>query len=235
MEIAKDIEIIDLGLFLKKHNVLIISDLHIGYENYLTDQGVFVPKFQYKDIINSLKSIFNKSKPEIVIINGDLKHEFGRILRQEWKDVINIIDFIQKHCKKIIIIKGNHDVILGPIARKKDIDLINYYLIEDILIAHGDEVLDIKSKIIIIGHDHPAVLLRDKAKFEKYKCFLKGMYKKQILIVQPSFNPLIEGSDVLKEKILSPYLNQDISNFELFIFDSKRRENLYFSRIKNMT
>jgi len=31
-------------------------------------------------------------KPEIVIINGDLKHEFGRISRQEWNDVVKIIE-----------------------------------------------------------------------------------------------------------------------------------------------
>src|SRR3989338_3815669 len=226
MEIIKGIEIIDLALYIKKHKALIISDLHIGYENYLTEQGVFVPKFQYKDVIRSLENILRKVKPEIVIINGDLKHEFGRISRQEWNDVVKIIEFIEKFCKKIIIIKGNHDVILGPIAKKKSIELIDYYLIDDVLI--------IKSRTIIIGHDHPAVLLKDKAKTEKFKCFLKGRYKKQTLIVQPSFNPLIEGSDVLKEKLLSHYLDQDISNFELFIFDSKKRESLYFGKLRNI-
>jgi len=234
MEIIKGIEIIDLALYIKKHKALIISDLHIGYENYLTEQGVFVPKFQYKDVISSLENILRKVKPEIIIINGDLKHEFGRISRQEWNDVVKIIEFIEKFCKKIIIIKGNHDVILGPIAKKKSIELIDYYLIDDVLIAHGDEVLNIKSRTIIIGHDHPAVLLKDKAKTEKFKCFLKGRYKKQTLIVQPSFNPLIEGSDVLKEKLLSHYLDQDISNFELFIFDSKKRESLYFGKLRNI-
>ena len=34
------------------------------------------------------------SKPEQVIINGDLKHEFGTISDQEWRDVLKIFDLI---------------------------------------------------------------------------------------------------------------------------------------------
>ena len=32
MEISKDIEIVNCGLFLRKERILIINDLHIGYE-----------------------------------------------------------------------------------------------------------------------------------------------------------------------------------------------------------
>ena len=48
------------------------------------------------------------------------------------------------------------------------------------------------------------------------QCFLKGKWKKKELIAVPSFNPLVEGSDVLKEKLLSPFL-ENIDDFEVYI------------------
>jgi len=94
----------------------------------------------------------------------------------------------------------------------------------DILITHGDIVdrnIAMKSiKNIIIGHEHPSIVLQSGVRSEKYKCFLKGKYKKKILIVMPSSNTLIEGSDVLREKFMSPYL-RDISKFEIFAIGDK--------------
>ena len=58
--------------------------------------------------LNELKKILDEVKPKIVIINGDLKHEFGRISDQEWRDTLKLIDFILKHCKKIMLRELNN-------------------------------------------------------------------------------------------------------------------------------
>ena len=234
MNITKEIKIIDLALFIKKSKSLIISDLHLGYEDALKKQGVLIPKLQYKEIINRLNYIFSKlSKINEVVFNGDLKHEFGSINRQEWKETLNILDFIRSKGAKIIVIKGNHDTILNPILKKKNIKEIKELRINNILIAHGDYIPKKLEKFIIIGHEHPAVTLRDSAKYEKFKCFLKGKFKNSVLIVQPSFNNITEGKDVLKEKTLSPFL-KDIENFECFIVNDNTHEILNFGKIKNI-
>ena len=44
----------------------------------------------------------------------------------------------------------------------------------------------------------------------------------------PSFNPIIEGTDILKEKTLSPFL-KDTSNFECYIVADKVR---FFGKIE---
>ena len=51
---------------------------------------------------------------------------------------------------------------------------------------------------------------------EKYKCFLKGKWKDRVLIAVPSFNPLLEGTNVLEGRMLSPYLKK-IDDFEVFV------------------
>ena len=232
MKISSNLEIINLSLWLEKEKTLIISDIHIGYEEYLQQKGVMLPKLQTKEIIQQLKTIFKKVQPQKIIINGDLKHEFGKVLQQEWKDVLKLIDFLQQHCQELILVKGNHDVILGPIASKRNLTVVNDYKIEDILIVHGDKLPDkTTAKTIIIGHEHPSVTIRDKQKYERYKCFLKGKWKNSELIVMPSFNPLLEGTDLVKEELLSPFLT-NISNFEVFV--SSKGEIFQFGKVKTI-
>ena len=101
------------------------------------------------------------------------------------------------------------------------------------MFLHGDKILkeSLNSKILIIGHEHPALNLREGPRKELYKCFLLGKYKNKILIVQPSFNLLTEGSDILKEKSLSPFLQQNLNNFEVFVVADKVYN---FGKIKNL-
>ncbi|MEK6969993.1 MAG: metallophosphoesterase, partial [Nanoarchaeota archaeon] len=94
LEISKGIEIVELALWLKKEKILIINDLHLGYEEVLHRKGILVPKFQIKEILSQFQSLLKKVKPKLVLINGDLKHEFGRVLNQEWKDVLSLFDFL---------------------------------------------------------------------------------------------------------------------------------------------
>ena len=224
MEISKGIKIVDLALLID--NSLVIADTHIGYEEELNKRGVLIPRFQFKDVIQRLENIIGSRKFQRIIINGDIKHEFGRISEQEWRHALKLLDFLKRHCKEVILIRGNHDTILGPIADKRSVTLTEFFVIGDVLIIHGDkpsgriskELSKKEIKTIIIGHEHPAVSLREGSHAEKFKCFLKGNWKSKTLIVQPSFNLVTEGTDVTKEKLLSPFL-KNVSGFEVFIVE----------------
>ncbi len=231
MEISKGIEIIDTSLWLRKEKILILNDLHLGYEEALHRKGILVPKFQLEEIIKSLKSILKKVKPEKIIINGDLKHEFGTVLRQEWKEVLQFLDFCLKSCPDVIIIQGNHDPLLKFISEKRKVQVVRQYRMKDSIVVHGDELITTNAKRIIIGHEHPAITLREGGKREKYKCFLKGKWKGKEVIAVPSFNPLLEGTDVLKEEMLSPFL-KDIGNFQAYIVS--RGEVFAFGKVKGI-
>jgi putative SbcD/Mre11-related phosphoesterase len=233
MEILKGTSIIDLGLFLKKHKTLIVSDLHIGYEEALNKQGVLVPRFMLKELSARLEEMLKLTKPDKVVINGDLKHEFGRISEQEWRDTLKILDLIAKHTKDIVLVKGNHDMILGPIAKKRDVRFVDDIIIGDYFVTHGDKIKEIpkETKTIIIGNEHPAIGIREGNRTEKFKCFLLGKWKKSNLIVLPSMNMAIEGSDIQNEDILSPYLEQKLSNFEAFVVADKVYN---FGRLKDL-
>ena len=235
MEIAKNIRIIDLSLYLVKEKALIISDLHLGLEEAMNKQGYLVPRFQLNDIKEKLKKILENTEINEIIFNGDLKHEFGNISATEWNNIINLMEFVGNYCKNIIIIKGNHDILLEPIARKLNIKIQEYIKINEYFISHGDKIIDNldfhMSKTTIIGNEHAAISIKKSGRREVYKCFLLGKYKDKTLIAMPSFNPMIEGNDILKEELLSPMLKQDLSNFRVFIAADKIYD---FGTVRNL-
>jgi len=218
MEIMPGIRIAGLGLAIG--DTLVIGDLHIGAEESLNKQGYLIPRFQFLEMRDRILALVESKKFKTVVINGDLKHEFGTISDSEWKNTLKLLDTISHYCPKIILLKGNHDTILGPIAYQTAVGVQDNYSMGDILICHGDRIpygpaLN-NAKTVIIGHEHPAVSLRRSGRVESFKCFLKGSYRDKSLIVMPSFSTLTAGSNVLKERPLSPFLEQGADKFEVF-------------------
>ena len=238
MKILSNIEIIDLALYF--NSTLVIADVHIGYEEALNKQGILVPRLQFGEMVKRMNNIFGILKNKrinTIIVNGDLKHEFGTISEQEWRNTLKFLDLLAKHCDEIVLIRGNHDTILGPIARKRNVQILDYYIIKPnkVIMAHGDKILpkDIlkDASTIIIGHEHPAVSLKESHRVEQFKCFLKGKYKGKDLIVQPSFNGIVEGTDLLRDKILSPFLRQKLDDFDVYVIEDKVYK---FGKLRNL-
>jgi len=239
IEIIKGIEIKGKALWLAREKILAIADLHIGYEQALNEQGILAPRAMFKEIEKEIKGLL-KLKPKIIVINGDLKHEFGRISRQEWKDVSNILDFLKKHAEKIILIKGNHDTILESITNKNQVSSVpiilkDFYIKDNICFMHGHkmltECLDKKIKTIVLGHRHPALVLRDKAKSESYKCFLIGRWKNKNIIIMPSFFPLVEGSDISADFENKIAFNFNLKEFKAYAIADKVYD---FGKLKSL-
>ena len=238
MQLKQGINIIDLALHLPEQNTLVLADLHLGYEEHLRKQGFMVPWFQYEKIKARLAKIFKQTGHlEKIIINGDLKHEFGRIPQQEWEEVLGLIVFLREHCDELILIKGNHDVTLGSVAIKKKIEPTSPgLLIGNIYITHGHKIPENekikKAKTVIIGHQHPAIGITDGITTETYKCFLKGRWSRKDIIVQPSFCLVTEGIDILKDGVFSPFLKQKINTFDVYVVAD---EIMYFGKVKAIT
>ncbi|MBI5460432.1 metallophosphoesterase [Methanobacterium sp.] len=227
--------ILDLALEVEDH--LIISDLHLGYEEALNYQGIMIPKFQYPKIIKRMEEIHSQSDCTSIIINGDLKHEFGKINRQEWNETLKFMDYLKRRFQEIILIKGNHDTLTPIIARKTGLEVYPSYSTGNFLVMHGDKIPEkwdeITEKNIIIGHEHPSVGIRSGERMEKVKCFLSGNFRDKKMIVMPSFNFITEGSDVLHEKLLSPFL-KETNHDDLEVFGVENFETFYFGKISHL-
>ncbi len=196
--------LVNVGEGKKRKRILAVGDLHLGYEEVLNRGGVFVSRKMFEEMIEHFDKVFSKiGKIDKIVLLGDVKHDFGGILRQEWNDVLGLFDYFFGKIGKggeIVIVKGNHDNILEPIVRKRErVVMGDFFIVDEIAFLHGNrdfkEIWNKKIKIWIVGHGHPAVKLQEGVKIEKYKCFLVGRFEGKEVIVVPSFFEYNAGSD----------------------------------------
>jgi hypothetical protein len=156
---------------------------------------------------------------------------FGKVLEREWKEVLQFLDFLLVHVPEVVIIQGNHDPMVKFIAEKRDVSVVKGLRVGSVHIVHGDELVETSASVVVIGHEHPAIKIHEGSKWEKYKCFLRGMWKGKMLIAVPSFNPLLEGTNVLEGRMLSPFL-KDVDDFDVFVVN--KGEAFDFGLVRNL-
>jgi putative SbcD/Mre11-related phosphoesterase len=190
---------------MKRRQVAIISDLHIGLESVLEASGLHLPHIQTDSMKASIQHIIERYQPQQFIILGDLKHEFSRNLTQEWSEVKRLLEILQER-GKVVLIKGNHDNYLATIASKMGIDLVEQYELDGVTFSHGH--LPTNSRPLVIGHEHPSIRLFDPiGAYVKMPCYIH-LPREQILII-PAFSPLVSGTDftgATSASVMSPIL-----------------------------
>ncbi|MBT4165843.1 metallophosphoesterase [archaeon] len=227
--------------------ILVFGDFHVGYDGVGEMEGLL--RVQFKEIIEKLDRIFELvGSVEKIVVLGDLKHEFGGILDSEWSEGLKLLDYLSEK-GEVILIKGNHDNILKPIAKKRGIELKNFYKLGDVCFMHGDKLFEQCLKgvgTLFVGHLHPAISLNDGYKNEKYKCFLKGdvkgfggLKKGLKVYVLPSFSPMSYGYDLSKLKAESKkfsFILEDkrLKNFEVIIYNEKDDKIYEFGKLKKL-
>jgi len=232
---TKDFIFLSKTLFFQKQGILVIGDLHLGYDSMIKEQGINLLFDQLEETKKELEIIFKRIKAlytlKKIILLGDIKHHF-QFQREEISDLRNFLKFLEKFLPKesIILIKGNHDTFT-----LKDYTLKDFHIENELAFTHGEqdfpELYKKEIKTIITSHIHPAVLIKDKIniKREKYKCFLVGKYKKKQFIILPSFFSIVEGSEISEyrkdEKYQQLVPKNKLKSFETYVVG---RDSVYY-------
>lgn len=179
-------------LFLKKDSVIVIGDLHLGYEKALEEEGMYLPRINTKTIREELNKIILKYEPKKIVLLGDIKHDFRRT-RYESRDEVRKIVELLRNAADVVVVKGNHDNFLQNILSDTDILALDYVDVAGFRMEHGHE--DSGKRPVVIGHEHPSVRIAGEMSGAiKLQCFLH--MKKEGIIVIPPFSPLSMGSDL---------------------------------------
>ena len=174
---------------------LIISDLHIGFEEELKKEGYNVP-WQTKNFVKKIKNLKQRTRCAKLIILGDVKHSISLFPRMELQVFFNMIAEI---FNEIIIVKGNHDGLIERITENyANISVVPEFLYKDYLFIHGHKktkLLD-KAKVLLIGHFHSMYMFKDvlgrNARKPSWKIF--DFKDKNIKVISfPSFNDYFSG------------------------------------------
>ena len=230
LAISNEMLIVGLGLYLRDIGTLVVADFHLGYEEALSERGVYVPPVQLSVIKRLLGLMLDETKASRLVILGDVKHEFGSALRQEWREVLDLFSWLKERGVRAEVVRGNHDNFLIPILKKLEVPLHDPALVEGgYVMVHGHKPLPPEAyledaRYVLMGHEHPAVLFRDELGVKmKFKCFLEGEYEGRRLVVVPAISPLMPGTEVNvaePSSLLSPILrSSDLDTFRVYIVD----------------
>ena len=164
------------AVFWKEKNTLLLADIHLGKVGHFRKSGIPVPRKAggvFYDKIIKLKNSLNFSQ---IIFLGDLFHSS---LNNEWFLFEN---WVKKSELKIILIKGNHDIIPKLVFEQVGIKTYDDLKIEKFFFTHYPK--KINDCFVFSGHIHPGVRLIGKGKqMMKFPCFICN--KDQIIL--PSF------------------------------------------------
>ncbi|TMA01127.1 MAG: metallophosphoesterase [Methanobacteriota archaeon] len=137
----------DFAFLLRPERVLVISDLHLGFEGALAEQGVSIPRFQRRVILERLGKMLDRNKAEQVVIAGDFKHEFSKNLVDEWVEVKQVLRFLKDRVKPVLV-RGNHDNYLATILGDLNLPLNNRADIGGYTIVHGAAAILLKDALM---------------------------------------------------------------------------------------
>ncbi len=148
--------------------VMVISDLHIGWEVALAQEGVHVPS-QSGRLLDKLKSILGSEKPDRLVVLGDVKHTVSKIGVEEWRDVPWFFEEAIKSVPRVQVVPGNHDGDLEALL-PESVELLSPRgtVIGGVGLFHGHTWPDVKMlgcTTLVAGHVHPVVAFSDPMGF----------------------------------------------------------------------
>jgi putative SbcD/Mre11-related phosphoesterase len=223
-------------LYIKSIKSLIFGDIHFGQENAVFSKNSEFCSFDVTRITNLLTKVFKTDLIiEKIILNGDLKHNTKSVSKQEVNDVKQFSENIMKFNCKLIIVKGNHDLLISYVTKfvsnELKVEVVDYFVENKYLICHGDKEIkkDILTGVhtIVFSHEHPAFELTgsigEKLKVPAF-ITLNGLSKHLVILPATGFFTVGNNFPVTDSKqFLSPFLRKyaDLTSQKIYPFDEE--------------
>ncbi|MBI5229046.1 metallophosphoesterase [Candidatus Micrarchaeota archaeon] len=212
---------------------LVLAELHLGIEYELRKKGVRMPLLENK-IAEEINELLKETKTHSLIVLGDAKHDiYG--MREKEKRMMHRF-FSQLHCKRIILVKGNHDGDLDELAGKYGKKEVKVVPAEGFVLKVGGKTYGLvhghawpkkevfESDFLLMAHNHPLVEFSSKGYKRAEQVWVIGRMKEsnefgtrkaQQAVVFPSFNPLSGGKPVNRSgEGLGPILKNRLMNLD---------------------
>lgn len=178
------------AIYWQQYQALIISDLHIGKAMHFRKEGIAIPKNVFDGDLQTLNDLINAYTPKQLLVVGDMfhsRHNNEITLFQLWR--------LQYPTLKIVLVKGNHDILSKLHYAELDIDVVHEYETDEFIFTHDKCDTDTK-KFCFSGHLHPGVRIDGMARQSlKFPCF----YFTENHCVLPAFSKFT-GLSIVKPK-----------------------------------
>lgn len=164
------------AIFWKENSILLISDVHFGKVSHFRKHGIAIPNDAISENFNRLDILLAEFQPQTIIFLGDLFHSTKN---SEWNLFANWTKSISQ---KIILVKGNHDIIDETLFENLKIEVIPELIIEEFILTHHP--LENNTLFNFCGHIHPGIKLKSQGRqFLNISCF----FNKPNQMILPAF------------------------------------------------
>jgi uncharacterized protein len=185
--------------FLEQEKILAVADLHLGYAWAHRYNGQLLPLHPPDDLLARLSELCDFYKPKHLAILGDIVHQAVPVA-EIINELTQLFSSLSGLCGLKLIL-GNHDKNLRKLARgATDVEFATRFEVEGFLLVHGNSPVEVPpNKIVLMGHEHPAISLGDGIKSAKFPCFMVG----QRVLLLPAFSQWAAGSNVRAYSFMS--------------------------------
>jgi hypothetical protein len=144
-------------------SVLLIADLHLGFEKDLEERGVEVPS-QHGQMITRIENLVRKHSVSTLYIVGDVKHSIFPDVSYNWETIPSFMEALAE-LTDIVIIPGNHDGDLETfLPRSVQLEAPTGISVSGseerlgVLHGHAWPSIDVlEADVIVCGHNHPVI------------------------------------------------------------------------------
>ena len=142
--------------------LLIVADLHFGIEADLAAHGMHFRSHSTQRLARLMQTL-EATKPDRLVLLGDVKHSIPSLTRQEWAEIPGILDTI-RHRIPILVFPGNHDIGIERFLLKGELQPKEGAVIDGVAYFHGHTypAPELGGHLLVTGHHHPQVSLHDQ-------------------------------------------------------------------------
>jgi uncharacterized protein len=152
-----------------EERILVIADLHFGIEADLAAHGIHF-RSRSEARLERMRKTIEGANPDRLVLLGDIKHSIPSLTWQEFHEMPKILDTLRK-LVPLVVLPGNHDIGIERFLNEGEIRPKDGAVIDGVGYLHGHTYPspDLAGNLLVIGHHHPLVSLRDEV-----GCALQG-------------------------------------------------------------
>jgi uncharacterized protein len=169
-----------LALFHQSQRWLAIADLHFGFELSQRAAGNLFPLWGMQTIQDRVAELLRDYSPTHLILLGDLIHD--RTAADAFAVWVRKLETLAN----VVLISGNHDRPLG-----KALSVLPFWRSNGFVFHHGHCEMDATDELQVIGHHHPAQVVRDGAGL---RLKLPAFVQRDHCWIMPAFSPWAAGT-----------------------------------------
>ncbi|MDP2796264.1 MAG: metallophosphoesterase [Methanoregula sp.] len=142
--------------------MLVVADLHFGIEADLAAHGLHF-KSRSERRLERLHKVIDSTKPDELVLLGDVKHSIPSLTWQEYYELPKILDSLRTRLP-LHVFPGNHDIGIERFLHEGEIRPKDGAVLDGVGYLHGHMIPSpaLTGHLVVIGHHHPLLSLRDE-------------------------------------------------------------------------